>query len=157
MLGKLCIFFLVLIYTGSAATGLTWVLNPGNASSNWIGAVGCRTTCDPYVGDTDCEEYLPILCINLHNVLAQPSSFTCPNPSRPCWAGAVFTTTIPFKGDDLTSKAVGDFECRRQYGESSKMAEHHDAWGWVSNGYILSTWTGRAWTWINNQPNGNCH
>lgn len=103
--------FLLLIcfsHLGLAQNGLTWKINPGNAGNNWIGSVSCAN-CNPYNGDTSCQEYLPIICITHHNLLPQPSSFTCPNPSRPCWAGGIFTTTIPIKGADLTSKSVGDF------------------------------------------------
>ena len=28
--------------------------------------------------------------------------------------------------------------------------------GWSLRGYFNHHWKGKAWIWINNQPNGNC-
>lgn len=144
-----------LVLAATTNSGLTWKINPATASGNWVNSVSCAG-CDPYDGDTDCNNYLPILCITHHRHFPQPSSLTCPNPSRPCWSGGIFTTTIPVQGASIVDKSAGDDACKQQYGPDSKMASHHDAWGWASHGYILTTWTGRAWTWIRDQANGNC-
>ena len=144
-----------LVLSTTTKTGLTWRINPAQQSNDWVNSVSC-SGCNPYNGDTDCEKYLPVLCITHHRMFPQPSSLVCRNPSRPCWAGGIFTTTIPIKGASITTKSVGDEACKQQFGLDSKMASHHDAWGWSSFGYILTTWTGRAWTWIRDQRNGNC-
>ena len=73
--------------------------------------------------------------------------------------------------------------CKDYYGYDAKFAEFYDgyylddmngvtsgavkAWGnwswatakcggWSLRGYFNHHWKGKAWIWINNQPNGNC-
>ena len=151
----LIISLTLLIFCVSAKKGLTWAITPATSADDWVNRVSC-SNCNPYNGDTECEDYLPVLCITHHKTFPQPSSLKCRNRYRPCWAGGIFTTTIPVKGSSITNKSVGDEACKQQFGPDSKIASHHDAWGWQSFGYILTTWTGRAWTWIRDQRNGNC-
>ena len=96
------------------------------------------------------------------------------------WSGGVFgVTPKPVKGFDITSKAVGDSICSDQLGAGWQMMAHGMSWympnmndnppkvgptwdfsqartgGWYAWGY-WTTSAHRAWTWISDQPNGNC-
>ena len=96
------------------------------------------------------------------------------------WTGGVFTVTLPVRGSDITSYKVGDDLCKGYFGSNSKFAAFDDgfympymnqppekSWwlwdwakatrgGWNMWGYFNHHYRGRAWVWVNNQPNGNC-
>ena len=98
------------------------------------------------------------------------------------WSGGIFATTPdPILGDKITSKAVGDNICAEQLGSGWEMMAHGMSWympymnnpppkvwgtwdwnnvksgGWYSWGYFAHNYTKKSWTWIGDQPNGNCH
>ena len=96
------------------------------------------------------------------------------------WTGGVFTVTLPVRGSDITSYKVGDDLCKGYFGKNSHFAKFNDGrymqymnddpqktwalwdWnktkkgGWNMWGYFNHHYRGRAWVWIDNQPNGNC-
>jgi hypothetical protein len=97
------------------------------------------------------------------------------------WIGGVFATTKLVKGSAIINRAAGDSLCRAELGTSAVMAEFHDGfwisymndspakikvnWNWSSSvpgawgawGYFNSIKTSsRMWTWVNDQPTGNC-
>jgi hypothetical protein len=104
--------FILLAASVESKNGITWtIIQP---STDWVGSVGCNNNCDPYNGVTDCEQYLPILCITLYNLFPQPSCLKCNDSgSTPCWTGGIFTTTAPIRGADITTRQIADYECQR--------------------------------------------
>ena len=99
------------------------------------------------------------------------------------WTGGVLVVTDRIRGLNIESYQKGDTICKDYYGYDAKFAEFHDgyylddmngatsgavkAWGnwswatakcggWSLRGYFNHHWKGKAWIWINNQPNGNC-
>ena len=149
--------------------------------------MGCGGVCDPYNGDTYCSESLPILCINYYKDMARPAydynagGIVSDKGYYNGWGGGVFTVTTPVQGSSISSQAYGTQKCQQQFGPDSVMAEHHmgrymndmdgppqKAWtlwnwsqtstgGWGIWGYFGHSETGKVWTWINNQRNGNCN
>ena len=96
------------------------------------------------------------------------------------WTGGVFTVTLPVRGSAITSYKAGDDLCKGYFGSSSSFAKFDDGrymdymnedpqktwsmWNWNNTkkggwnmwGYFNHRYRGRAWVWIDNQPNGNC-
>jgi hypothetical protein len=96
------------------------------------------------------------------------------------WTGGVFTVTLPVRGSDISSYKVGDDLCKGYFGNNSHFAKFDDGlymdymnqppqktwwlwdWGktkkggWNMWGYFNHHYRGRAWVWVDNQPNGNC-
>jgi len=96
------------------------------------------------------------------------------------WTGGILQVTVPVRGYDISSYKVGDDLCKGYFGVNSKFAQFNDgyympymnqrpasAWnmwdwkaakkgGWNFWGYFNHHYRGRAWVWINGQPNGNC-
>ena len=156
--------------------------------NNWAGRFSCNN-CNPFEGDQPCSKALPILCISNHLVATRPYH-TIAVPYTPfaitdggyydSWTGGVFTVTLPVRGSDISSYAVGDKLCKGYFGENSQFARFDDGrymdymndrpqktwsfwdWnktkkgGWNMWGYFNHRYRGRAWVWIDNQPHGNC-
>ncbi len=96
------------------------------------------------------------------------------------WTGGIIQVTVPVRGYDISSYKVGDDLCKGYFGINSKFAKFNDgfyepymnqrpvtAWntwdwskakagGWNFWGYFNHHYRGRAWVWIDGQPNGNC-
>ena len=96
------------------------------------------------------------------------------------WVGGVFTTTLPIRGSDISSYSIGDNLCKGYFGSNSRWAKFDDGYymeymnqlprktwsfwdwnkakkgGWNMWGFFNLHYRGRAWVWIDNQPNGNC-
>ena len=96
------------------------------------------------------------------------------------WTGGFIQTTLPVQGSAITSYKVGDALCKGYFGNNSNFATFDSgfympfmnqppikAWGlwdwnqakrgqWNFWGYFNHRYRGRAWVWVNNQPNGNC-
>lgn len=96
------------------------------------------------------------------------------------WTGGVFAVTQAVTGNSITSYQVGDQLCKGYFGNNAKFAEFSDGYympymnqepekafdfwdwsqatqgGWNFWGYFNHHYRGRAWVWVNGQPNGNC-
>lgn len=115
--------------------------------------VGCAN-CNAYAGDTDCSERLPVLCIQKAGY-GDPG--VTPNDYYFGWTGGQIALSSPVYGVDLDSLAAADAVCGAQFGPGWQMAEFHDGgggWHWHAYGNVASNQ--RFWTYINDQPNGNC-
>ncbi|HXU31227.1 MAG TPA: flagellar hook-length control protein [Thermoanaerobaculia bacterium] len=131
-------------------SGLTWGKGSHNATYS-VDTVGCGS-CDPYVGDTLCNQSLPILCIR------QDAS---PNPGVATsfyngWAAGHIHLTPPQVGTSLGSLANADAICTSYFGPGYRMAEFHDGsggWAWQAYGNVNAAF--RFWLYINDQP-ANC-
>ena len=204
---KLAITLLVLAITASAQSASSplvlaipsnlQLLNKGltfqatvfpKYENNWAGRFSCNN-CNPFEGDQPCSKALPILCISNHLTAVRPwhtisvtyTPFAITDGGYyDSWTGGVFTVTLPVRGIDITSYAVGDKLCKGYFGNNSRFAKFDDGrymehmneppqktwalwdWsktkkgGWNMWGYFNHKYRGRAWVWVDNQPNGNC-
>jgi hypothetical protein len=114
--------------------GMTWALNDYDAALG-VSKVGC-SNCDPYRGDHDCNDSIPILCIQMAGL---------PNPGvgSSDWSGGYIDITDPVQGCALTSITAADAICADRFGSGWRMAEFHDANAWAlwGEGEIPYEWT----------------
>ena len=156
--------------------------------NNWAGRFSCNN-CDPFVGDQPCSKALPILCISnakvanrpWYNIQIQYTPFAVTDGGYyDGWTGGVLRTTLPVRGADITSYAVGDNLCKGYFGDTARFATFDQGFympymneepiktqafwdwskakngGWNFWGYFGHSYRGRAWVWVKGQPNGNC-
>lgn len=96
------------------------------------------------------------------------------------WTGGVIQVTVPVRGYDLFSYDTGNALCQGYFGANARWAKFNDgyympymnqlprsAWGswdwsktknggWNFWGYFNHHYRGRAWVYVDGQPNGNC-
>jgi hypothetical protein len=96
------------------------------------------------------------------------------------WTGGVLQVTVPVRGYDVVDYTYGDNLCKGYFGPNAKWAKFNDgfylpfmnqrpvkAWnlwdwdaakrgGWNLWGYFNHHYRGRAWVYVDGQPNGNC-
>lgn len=131
----------------ASGNGLTW-----QKGSHDVALGTDRVTCagcDPYVGDTSCQEALPLLCINV-------SGATNPGFAANRWSGGHISLTTPIRGDQLLSPSHADYVCEVAFGDGYRMATHADGsagWNWNAYGNIDDA--SRFWLRIDDQD-GNC-
>ena len=110
--------------------------------------------CNAYVGDTDCREELPVLCIMHHKTIVRPFynyPTTTPYAYKDGgfyngWTGGVYGPSKPVQGNQITSRADGDKICQASYEPDTKMAEHHDGyWLPYMNDAPPKVWA--SWSW----------
>lgn len=115
--------------------------------------VGVHKNSDPYTGDTDIRESLPILSIRKDHINL-PSDFPDAINRNNGWSGSAVSLTSPVKGTDITSLEAADRICAEQLGDKWQMAEFHDgksSWRfWAVNEGNLKPGT-RFWIYINDQ------
>lgn len=159
--------------------GMTWV-KAYHTNATGQDTVGCYdysanpqnpTSCNPSVGDTDCKEVRPILCIRQDGSASNGFVGSFYNG----WAHGNIGLTHGVQGMALTSLAAADAACVKEFGANWRMAEHHDGgggWNWTAYGNINDlygqsdpshTLQHRFWVYINDQPGapgpldgGNC-
>ncbi len=136
--------------TTCTTTGMAWEVMDSDSSLSAV-RVGCLS-CDPYYGETDCNEFHPILCL-YDAGLADPGLYV---DYYEGWSGGYVEITSSIQGCALTSLAVADAYCASELGTGYVMAEFHDGGGgWSWWGYSSITSTDRFWTYIDDQP-ANC-
>lgn len=137
--------------TTAAKSAQTWILRSHNPDLG-TDLVGCDEACDPYVGDTSCQEERPMLC-----VLKDGS----PNPGVMVdfytgWIGGTIALTPPVTGTLMTSKSAADGLCEMYVGSGYEMAEfHHPGGGWNFWAFGNIDGSTRFWVRIDDQP-ANC-
>ncbi len=111
--------------------GLTWGHVKHICKSN-VDHVNCHTnyggvyeSCNPYVGDTKCYLYRPILCINKSNIPRPGYSFSG-NAFYHGWTEGIIRLSKFYRGCDLLSKENADKLCVTEFGCGYEMASHHD-------------------------------
>lgn len=159
---------------------MTWVLEDKKEEGNrlyGLFGVGNDNRGNPYTGDTETSNLLPILCISKEN-LPKPNfitqNITPGGALRASWSGAKALITEPIQGVKINSRAEGDRLCqlsaKKQLGINSNysnyvMAEFHDGdqsgWaGWsfwvdmtdvYKNTYGFDFITSKYWVAINDQ------
>ena len=80
--------------------------------------------CDPYTGDTSCEESLPVLCFKKNDKLIKPErhadhDFKYVNS----WSGGEVKASKRIKGEKLTSASAADNICKGEFGTEWSMAK----------------------------------
>jgi hypothetical protein len=164
----------------SSRKAMTWVLEDKKEEGNrfyGLFGVGNDNRGNPYVGDTETSNLLPILCISKEN-LPKPSfivqNITPGGALRASWSGSKALFTEPIQGIVITSRNEGNRLCqlsaKKQLGINSNysnyvMAEFHDGdqsgWaGWsfwvdmtdvYKNTYSFDFLTSKYWVAISDQ------
>lgn len=128
--------------------GMTWSLLKQEKNIVRVGSDPAHT--NAYLGDTDCETELSILCLLPKN-LPKPEGLASDFYSG--WSGAEIAATTPIAGRLLTSRAEADARCAKALGAGWRMAEHHDGrGGWGLTGVGEVSRDARFWVAINDQP-----
>ncbi len=134
--------------------GMTWVIH---RQFNGLVEVGVDNKTNPYRGDTDCNQRMPVLCIKVEG-------YSVPTSQRGIyfnqgWSGANVNTTYPFSGHEINTRDKANGKCREAFGAGWRMAEFHDgALGQIgSEGWRFWAYGGlpigrRMWVSINDQP-----
>lgn len=113
----------------SARKGLTFGVRYHNpvAKEVWVSCLGVpgtrRGQCDIDVGDTVCEDPLPILCVRPDSALEAPYDDSA---LRSHWFGADVATSQPVRGIELVSSADADARCAGEFGLEWRMARWSD-------------------------------
>ncbi|GEM_PF-2576152 len=133
-----------------STTGMTWSQTSTDSSTGttFFDCDGC----DPYTGDQDCNDSLPLLCI-------YKAGYSNPGLTTDYysgWTGADVDITSPTVGCNLTSSSAADALCEAELGAGWEFAEFHDGGGgWGFHAYSSVSGTDRYWTEINDQS-ANC-
>lgn len=141
-----------------AKTAMTWakVAHDNTWGIDRMDCTSSTMACNPYTGDTSCNNSLPVLCVRPQGLPRPPYT---PNPSLfyDGWVGGSLALTAPVLGTSLTSQATADALCATTFGSAWRMAEFHDGgggWGFRGYGNILDGGS-RFWVRISDQP-ANC-
>jgi hypothetical protein len=146
-------------YTGpSVGRALTWGHYGFDATLNVSGAqcYGTPLTasgggCDPYRGDTERTDVLPILCL-LPQSAPAPAGLPDPTNYYLGWSGGSLALSVPVRGTQLYSRAVANARCAQDIGPGWRMAEFHDGGGgWGLRGFGALANTSRYWVGIRDQ------
>ena len=161
--------------------GMTWKWVSRNSNLN-IDFVGCNG-CNAYIGDTPCDQALPILCVSKSNFKRPPYDVPSTSPGVMAkefyygWSGGNYLTTEPIVGSTIGSKANANKICSDRFGSEFIGMEHHlgrfvngmnsgayyyQSWpsstssgGWNAYGYGNVSKTDKFWAFIDDQPS-NC-
>jgi hypothetical protein len=116
----LLIFFLV-------AKGLTF-LKESHSVEFGIDRVGCRdwsdptgVDCNPYSGDTLCNQLRPVLCVKIDNTPRPPYLVLGSGAAMPAyfyagWNRGHIATTLPAQGSQFLNRAGVDAFCATAFG-----------------------------------------
>lgn len=116
--------------------------------------------CDPFVGDTSCDTPLPLICY-------RPGDHPYPGetvwartglniPAR-FWSGGEFELTLPILAEQFETFESANNYCQAHFGDEWRVADFHiDAQGYRFSGLGRTTYIGRAWVDIRDQPYGTC-
>lgn len=133
--------------------GMTWTVLK---QQDGLVLVGSDALTNPYSGDTNCNERLPILCINVEG-FSPPANANGNNYSE-SWSGANVKQTYPFTGHDINTRDKANQRCVEVFGEGWRIAEFHDGAlgtagtdGWKLWAYGGLTNNRRFWVSINDQ------
>jgi hypothetical protein len=138
----------------SECMGMTWVIH---RQFNGLIQVGVDNKSNPYRGDTNCNQRLPVLCIKVQG-------YSVPTSQKGIyfnqgWSGANVNTTYPFSGHEINTRDKANGKCREAFGGGWRMAEFHDgALGQLgTDGWRFWAYGGlpvgrRMWVSINDQP-----
>jgi hypothetical protein len=101
----------------SSCKGVTWTLRQQDAN---VANVGSDRSTNPYRGDTECGEKLPLLCIQRDYTQPPSSSY------YQGWAYGTIKVTAPIQGYQLKGMGAADLICSQAYGAGWEVVEYHD-------------------------------
>ncbi|MGB1251526.1 MAG: fasciclin domain-containing protein [Candidatus Promineifilaceae bacterium] len=112
---------------------------------------------NPYRGDTDCDQRLPILCIRVDG--HQPPANADGNNYSFGWSGGTVNTTYPQSGHSINTREKANNMCKSAFGSGWRVVEFHDGqFGTAgTDGWRLWAYGGlntgrRFWAINNDQP-----
>ena len=110
-------------------------------------------SCNPYTGDTPCDEAHPILCAHVDASVDPAASGTWVSCG---WMDGELASSSPHAGLELTSLEAANAICAAEFGAGFVMAEFHLGGGWCMAGNDLGVNpSDRSWTYISDQ-HANC-
>ncbi len=134
--------------------GVTWVIEK---QLNGLVLVGSDALTNPYTGDTNCNQRLPILCIRVEGF--PPPANADGNNYSESWSGGQIGQTYPFSGHEINTREKANAKCVERYGSGWRIMEFHDGAlgtagtdGWKAWGYGGLNAGRRMWISINDQP-----
>lgn len=156
--------------------GLTW-RKISHTCSSGLEYVGC-SGCNPYVGDTQCFQIRPILCI--YRAKDVRPDYVTSAPFYQGWSGGHLKITKAIRGCYIFSKLHADAICSSNFGSGWGIASHHDGhyipgmtgnifaygswdwniaseggWNFYAYGNVNTSPYNRYWIYIRDRP-GNC-
>ncbi len=138
--------------------GMTWKkysADPAPGSVD-VGCGGGAGRCNPYQGDTFCNQERPLLCFYDGN-FQEPMTLQQGKPGRHKWSGGLVVTTNNVKGLDFKTIGQANARCVKEFGADWRLADFHDGQGWYMTAYgDSSSLQDRFWVNIKNQSKGNC-
>ena len=124
---------------------------------NGLVQVGADRKTNPYRGDTNCDQRLPVLCTRV-DALPPPPTSDGMNYSYG-WSGGSFNLTYPYSGHDINTREKANGVCKAAYGSGWRIADFHlgalgiqGSDGWRMWGYGGLNTGRRFWASINDQP-----
>jgi hypothetical protein len=149
--------------SGVERRGMTWGMINDAKSRKGVVHVGCdgdpkvnnpnSPKCNPYQGDTECDQKLPVLCLNKTKPIACPADLVTDSGKQ--WSGGEVRLTMAMEGTKLDSLSAADQICKNAFGTEWKIAEFHDGSGWGLWAQGNMKPKERFWVFINDQ-NANC-
>ncbi|CAF1940390.1 unnamed protein product [Rotaria magnacalcarata] len=139
----------------SRRKGLTFI-KWGHLVPYGIDLVGCRDwtnpngfNCDPYNGDTDCNEQRTVLCAKTDNSPRPPYLVLGNGAAMPAafyvgWTLGHISTTLPVAGSSFRNRAAVDAYCAQYFGTGWRVATFHD--GKFIRNMNGTTYAGESWT-----------
>lgn len=115
-----------------------------------------QTHCNPYYGDTPCEQSLPLACFNDQSA-PLPATWPRENGFVENWSGGVIAYTPEVQGNSLATIEDANGYCSQSFGPDWRVLSWHD--GGKSNVMAHRHDTrasGRAWVDIVDQPDATC-
>lgn len=116
---------------------------------------------NPFVGDTDCGEALPLMCFRddgspapiTLNALGSSASHLIEH-----WSGGTLRATEPVRGREFATIAEADRRCADRFGKGWRVADHHlGGQGFTFAGHGTTDLDRRrVWVDIKDQPYGTC-
>ena len=134
--------------------GVTWVIEK---QMDGMVLVGSDALTNPYTGDTNCDQRLPILCIRVEGFT--PPANTNGNNYSESWSGGQVGQTYPFSGHEINTREKANQKCVDTFGSGWRIMEFHDGAlgtagtdGWKAWAYGGLNTGRRMWISINDQP-----
>lgn len=118
---------------------------------------------DPFIGDTPCDNHLPLACIRdigapAPEVLSHRRQGTSSSNAARHWSGGILGLTHPVRGADLATVDDADRACEQRFGRGWRVADYHSGGvGLDVAGYGGPLPHGkRVWIDIKDQPYATC-
>lgn len=117
-------------------------------------------SCEPFIGDTRCNRSVPLVCFRPDRY-PFPNNAILPNHynwlADGHWSAGELKLTRPVPGTQFETLADANAFCHAEFGDDWRVADFHlDAGGYRFWGVGHTSYSGRAWVDIRDQPYGTC-